>query len=64
MERKLEIKSKGRKSDTVEEIQGQMRTVLNTLTKKHFQDAFHKWHKRWDGRVRLQRDYFEGEGVE
>jgi hypothetical protein len=38
--------------------------VLNTLTKKDFQDAFQKWQKRWDRCVRSQGDYFEGDGAE
>jgi hypothetical protein len=39
-------------------------TVLNTLTKKDFQDAFQKWQKRWDRCVRSQADYFEDDGAE
>ncbi|PNF38701.1 hypothetical protein B7P43_G17454 [Cryptotermes secundus] len=40
---KMKIKLMGRRFDTVEEIQAEMQTVLNTLTKKDFQDAFQKW---------------------
>jgi hypothetical protein len=40
---KMKIKLKGRRFDTVEEIQAETRTALNILTKKHFQDAFHNW---------------------
>jgi transposase len=36
---KMKIKLKGRIFDTVEEIQAETQTVLNTLTKKYFQDA-------------------------
>jgi hypothetical protein len=60
----MKIKLKGRRFDTGEEIQAETQTVLNTLTKKDFQDAFQKWQKRWDRRVRSQRDYFEGDGAE
>jgi hypothetical protein len=38
--------------------------VLNTLTKKHFQDASKKWQKHRDWCVSSQRDYFEGNGTE
>jgi hypothetical protein len=48
----MKIKLKGRKFDTVEKIQAEMQTVLKTLTRKDFQDAFQKWQKRWDRRVR------------
>jgi hypothetical protein len=40
---KMKVKLKGRRFHTVEEIQVETQTVLNTLTKKHFQDAFQKW---------------------
>jgi hypothetical protein len=39
---KMKIKLKRRRFDTVEEIQAETQTVLNTLTKKDFQDAFQK----------------------
>ncbi|PNF43640.1 hypothetical protein B7P43_G00693 [Cryptotermes secundus] len=61
---KMKIKLKGRRFDTVEEIQAETQTVLNTLTKKDFQDAFEKWQKRWDRCMRSQGDYFEGDGAE
>ncbi|PNF25394.1 hypothetical protein B7P43_G09783 [Cryptotermes secundus] len=61
---KTKIKLKGRRFDTVEEIQAETQTVLNTLTKKDFQDAFQKWQKRWDRCMRSQGDYFEGDGAD
>ncbi|PNF38762.1 hypothetical protein B7P43_G14057, partial [Cryptotermes secundus] len=60
----MKIKLKGRRFDTVEEIQAETQTVLNTITKKDFQDAFQKWQKRWDRCMRSQGDYFEGDGAE
>jgi hypothetical protein len=39
----MKIKLKGRRFDTVEEIQAGTQTVLKTLTQKHFQNAFKKW---------------------
>jgi hypothetical protein len=38
-------------------------TVLNTLTKKHFQDIFKNGQKRWDRCMCFQGDYFEGDGA-
>ncbi|PNF42428.1 hypothetical protein B7P43_G10554 [Cryptotermes secundus] len=61
---KMKLKLKGRRFDTVEEIQAETQTVLNTLTKKDFQDAFEKWQKRWDRCMLSQGDYFEGVGAE
>ncbi|PNF28249.1 hypothetical protein B7P43_G06650 [Cryptotermes secundus] len=60
----MKIKLKGRRFDTVGEIQAETQTVLNTLTKKDFQDAFEKWQKRWDRCMCSQGDYFEGDGAE
>jgi hypothetical protein len=57
---KMKIKLKGRRFDTVEEIQAETQTALKTLTKKDFQDAFQKWQKRWDRCARPQEGYFEG----
>ena len=37
---KMKIKLKGRRFDTVEEIQAESQKVLNTLTQKDFQDSF------------------------
>ncbi|PNF23921.1 hypothetical protein B7P43_G12846 [Cryptotermes secundus] len=61
---KMKINLKGRGFDTVEEIQAEMQTVLNTLTKKDFQDAFQKGQKRWDQCMHSQGIYFEGDGAE
>jgi hypothetical protein len=60
----MKIMLKGRRFHTVEEIQVEAQTVLNTLTKKYFQDAFQKWQKHWDRCMRSQGDYFEGDGAE
>ncbi|PNF17714.1 hypothetical protein B7P43_G07366 [Cryptotermes secundus] len=56
--------SKQQSFDTVEEIQAETQTVLNTLTKKDFQDAFEKWQKCWYRSMRSQGDYFEGDCAE
>lgn len=61
---RMKIKLMGRRFDTVEEIQAETQMILNTLTKKDFQDAFQKWQKRWDRCVRSQGGYFEGDGAE
>jgi hypothetical protein len=47
----MKMKLKGQRFDTFEDIQAEPQTVLNTLTKKHLQDAFQKWQKCWDRRV-------------
>jgi hypothetical protein len=44
----MKIKFKGRRFDTVEEIQVETQTVLNILTEKHFRGAFQRWQKCGD----------------
>jgi hypothetical protein len=41
-------KIKGRRFDTIEEIQAKSQGVLDTLTENEFQEAFQKWWRRWD----------------
>jgi hypothetical protein len=60
----MKIKLKGLRFDRAEEIQAETQIVLNTVTKKHFQDALQKWQKPWDWSVCSQGDYFEGDGAE
>jgi hypothetical protein len=38
----MKLKLKGRRFDTIEEIQGEWQRVLDTLTEKDFQEAFQK----------------------
>jgi hypothetical protein len=44
----MKLKPKGRRFDTIVEIQDESQRVLDTLTKKDFQEAFQKWKRRWD----------------
>jgi hypothetical protein len=39
---KMKLKLKGRRFDTIEEIQTESQRVLDTLTEKDFQEAFQK----------------------
>jgi hypothetical protein len=58
----LKIKLKGRHFDTTEAIEAESQVVLNTLTERDIQDAFKKGQKRWEGCIRVEGDYFEGDG--
>jgi hypothetical protein len=60
----MKTKLKGRRFDTVEEIQAETQTVLNAPRKKDFQDALQKGQKHWDRCVCSQRDYFEGDSTD
>jgi hypothetical protein len=41
----MKLKMKGRRFDTIEEIQAETPRVLDTLTEKDFQEAFVKWRR-------------------
>jgi len=58
---KLKLKLKGRRLDTIEEIQAEWQRVLDTLTEKDFQEAFQKWRRRWDRCLHAGGNYFEGD---
>jgi transposase len=42
----MKLKLKGRRFDTIEEIQAESQRVLDTLTENEFQEAFQKWRRR------------------
>ena len=53
---------KGRRFDTIEEIEAKSPRVLDTLIEKDFQEALQKWRRRWDRRLHAGVNYFEGDG--
>lgn len=59
---KLKSRMKGRRFDTVEEIQAEAQEVLNALTPGDFQRGMESWKQRWDRCVHAQGSYFEGDG--
>ena len=59
---KMKLKLKGRRFDTIEEIQAETQKVLDTLTEKDFQKAFQKWRRRWDRCLHAGGNHFEGDG--
>jgi hypothetical protein len=52
---KLKMKLKGRRFETVSDIQGESQPVLGTIKEHYFYDAFEAWKKRWDRCIRFQR---------
>jgi hypothetical protein len=57
----VKIKLNGCHFDTVEVVEAESQAVLNVLTEHDFQNAFKKWQKRWEQRVLVEGDYFEGD---
>ena len=57
---KLKMKLRGRRFQTLEEIQAESQAVLNTLRENDFQECFKNWQRRWDRCQASERHYFEG----
>jgi hypothetical protein len=58
----MKLKLKGRRFDTIEEIQAESQRMLDTVTEKDFQEAFHKWRRRRNWCLNAGGNYLEGDG--
>jgi hypothetical protein len=58
----MKLKLKGRRFDTIEEVQGEWQRVLDSVTERDLQEGVQEWRRRWDRCVHLGGDYFEGDG--
>jgi len=56
---KLKLQMKGRRFDTIEEIQEESQQVLDTIPKRDFQGCFQAWQKCWDHCICAEGEYFE-----
>jgi hypothetical protein len=54
---------KGRRFQTIEEIQENAIRELRAITENAFQEAFQQWKKRWERRIASRGDYFEGDSA-
>ena len=59
---KLKLQMKGRRFDTIEEIQEESQWVLDTIPKRDFQGCFQAWQKCWDHCIHAKGEYFAGDG--
>ena len=60
---KLKTTFKGRRFQTIEEIQENATIELRAITSSAFQEAFQKWKKRWERCIASSGDYFEGDSA-
>jgi hypothetical protein len=56
------MKLKGRRFETVSDIQRESQAVLDSIKENYFHGTFEAWEKQWDHCIRSQGDYFEGDG--
>jgi hypothetical protein len=51
---------KGRRFESIEEIEENSLTELRAIPEKSFQDCFQNWKKRWERWIKSGAEYFEG----
>jgi len=57
----LKTTLKGRRFQTIKEIQENAIRELRAITESAFHEAFQQWKKRWERCFASRRDYFEGD---
>jgi len=60
---KLKTTLKGRRFQTIEEIQENAMRELRAITQSAFQEAFQQWKKRSERRIASRGDYFQGDSA-
>jgi hypothetical protein len=58
---KINLRLKGWRFVSIEDIQAESQQVLNTLTPADFNESFQKGQNRWHRCVQDQCDYFKGD---
>ena len=61
--RKLKTTFKGRRFQTIEEIQENAIRELRALKESAFQESFQQWRERWEQFIASRGDYFEGDSA-
>jgi hypothetical protein len=56
------MKLKGRRFETVSDIQRESQVILDSIQDNDFYGAFEAWKRRWDRCICSQEDYSEGDG--
>jgi len=61
---KITLKLRGRRFDSIEDIQTESQIAMKTLTRNDFQKCFLSWKYCWNRYINAKGDYLEGEGEE
>jgi len=59
----LKATLKGRRFQTIQEIQENAIRELRAITESAFQEAFRQWKKHWERCISSRGDYFEGDSA-
>jgi len=57
---RVKMAMKGKRFESIQDIESATTAQLKTLTKENFQNCFRKWQERWDKCVRSEGECFEG----
>jgi hypothetical protein len=60
----VKLKLKGRRFDSIEEIQIESQEVMKMLPQNVFQKCFRSWKSRWNRCINAKGEYLEGNGDE
>ena len=60
---KFKTTLKGRRFQTIEEIQENAIRELRVITESAFQEALQQWNKRWERSIANRGDYYEGDSA-
>jgi len=60
----IKLKLKGRRFDSIKEIQTASQNVMKTLWQNDFQKYFRSWKSRWNRSINAEGDYLKGDGGE
>jgi hypothetical protein len=58
----MKMKLKGRRSETVSDIQRESQAKLDSIQENDFNGVSEAWKKQWDHCICSQGEYFEGHG--
>ena len=61
--RKLKTTFKGRRFQTIEEIQENAIRELRAIKESAFQESFQQWRERWERFIASRGDYSEGDSA-
>jgi hypothetical protein len=59
--RKMKLKFKGQRFDSIEETQPESQGMMKMLMLNDFQQCFLSWKSHWDRCINAEGDYFKGE---
>jgi hypothetical protein len=60
----MKLKFKGRRFESIEEIQAESQDVMTMLSQNDFQQCFQSWKSHGDRCINADRDYFKRDGGE